>query len=218
MQKRGLVLIFISLFLGITFVNFVSAQYYGSSLSNLLSSIDASTMILLLVLIISFAFINFSLSKSVFRDNKAIAGIIAFSISLGIIYWINSYGISYYGIDIESIFYDLSYSLGFSGDFLYTIIPIILLVGTIYFIWKFKISKVSLVLGILLIIASFTDFIYEKGIVLIIGIILVIVGFLFSKKSEKVREYLKHKREFIKRHGKKAWESWGKKAWERNRT
>jgi hypothetical protein len=153
----------------------------------------------------------------VFRDNKAIAGIIAFSISLGIIYWINSYGVGYYGIDIEGIFYDLSYNLGFSGDFLYTIIPLILLVGTIYFIWKFKISKVSLVLGILLIIASFTDFIYEKGIVLIIGIILVIVGFWFSKKSKNIRKYLKHKREFIKKHGKKAWESWGESLWKRNK-
>tara|TARA_Y100000296_G_scaffold77134_1_gene98504 strand:+ start:73 stop:726 length:654 start_codon:yes stop_codon:yes gene_type:complete len=216
MQKKGF-LIFTLLFFGIIFINFVSAQYYGSSLSNLLSSIDASTMILLLVLIISFAFINFSLSKSVFRDNKAIAGIIAFSISLGIIYWINSYGVGYYGIDIEGIFYDLSYNLGFSGDFLYTIIPLILLVGTIYFIWKFKISKVSLVLGILLIIASFTDFIYEKGIVLIIGIILVIVGFWFSKKSKNIRKYLKHKREFIKKHGKKAWESWGESLWKRNK-
>tara|TARA_Y100000294_G_scaffold173441_1_gene189592 strand:+ start:122 stop:775 length:654 start_codon:yes stop_codon:yes gene_type:complete len=216
MQKKGF-LIFTLLFFGIIFINFVSAQYYGSSLSNLLSSIDASTMILLLVLIISFAFINFSLSKSVFRDNKAIAGIIAFSISLGIIYWINSYGVGYYGIDIEGIFYDLSYNLGFSGDFLYTIIPLILLVGTIYFIWKFKISKVSLVLGILLIIASFTDFIYEKGIVLIIGIILVIVGFWFSKKSKNIRKYLKHKREFIKKHDKKAWESWGESLWKRNK-
>jgi hypothetical protein len=193
MQKKGF-LIFTLLFFGITFINFVSAAfYYASSISDLLNSIDASTMILLLVFTISFALLNYSLSRSMFRDNKAISGVIAFAISIGIVYWVNSYGINRYGFNLENIFYDLSYGLGFSGDLLYTIIPLVLLLGTIYFIWEFGFSKTFSILGILLIMVSLTDLIYEKGIVLIIGIILVMVGFYFSddKKSKKAKKGMK---------------------------
>jgi hypothetical protein len=218
-MKRGLIL---GLILGVTLISFVSAQYYSAgygsySISDALNSIDSLTMILLLVFIISFAFLNFALSKY-FQDNKAIAGIVAFSISLGLVYWINSFGINYYGFDLEYFLFNLSDSIGISGELFYTLIPIILTIALIYFIWVFKISKTFMVLGTLLILVSFTDLVYEKGIVLAIGIILLIVGIYFSKNKRIVnmKVYLKHKKDFIRRHNEKAWEDWGKSSWKRN--
>ena len=52
MQKRGLMFAFTSIFL-VAMINFVSAQFYGGfSLSDILSSIDSSTMILGIVFIV----------------------------------------------------------------------------------------------------------------------------------------------------------------------
>lgn len=159
----------------LSLINFASA-YYGSysnfSLSNLLNSIDSSTMLLGAVFIVSFAFLNFALLRF-FKDNKATAGVIAFVISLSITYWINQTG-----FNIEGLFFEI----GFSGDMLYTILPIILLIGIIIFIWKFK-SKALLAMGALLIVLSFTNLIYAKGLTLLIGITLSGIGIWLLKKK-----------------------------------
>ena len=166
MQKRGLMLTFVSIFL-VLMVNFVSAQFYGGfSLSNILYSIDSSTMILGIVFIVAFALLNYSLSK-VFYDNKAIAGIIAFAISLGI-----TWGMNRTGLNFEGFFY----TLGFSEGFLATIVSLALIGGGIYLGVKYGFGVVLTVLGGFFIILSFTSFIYETGTTFIIGLIFMIVG------------------------------------------
>lgn len=183
MQKRNLFLILI---LGLFLISFTSA-YYGSynsfSLSSLLDSIDSSTMLLGITFIVSFAFINFSLSK-VFKDqegnpNKATAGIVAFAISLLI-----TYGINKTGFDIEGLFYNI----GFSEGFLATIIPLILLGGAIYLGIKFSFGMVLIVSGSLFCIVSFTSLIYEKGITLVLGIILLVIGGWLWKRKRHPKE------------------------------
>ena len=173
MRKR--VLLILNLFL----INFVSA-YYGSyssfSLGDLLDAIEPSTMILGAVFIISFAFVNFSLLK-VFKDkygepNKATAGVVAFVVSLLI-----TYGINRTGFDFEGLFFNI----GISSDLLYTIMPLILLAGLIYLTYKFR-YKTLIVLGLLLIGVSFTDLIYSKGATILIGIVLLALGFFWMKR------------------------------------
>ena len=194
MQKRGL-LIFIS-FVLVALINIVSAEFYGrSSISDVLYLTDPSTMVLGALFIIIFFLANLGISKAI-RGAGAGGTIAAFAISV-----LAVYGINRMRWDLDGLFF----SWGFSESLLYTIIPIVLLLGLIYFIWVFKISKTFLVLGTLLIIVSFTDLIYEKGIVLIIGIVLMIIGFYFSgdKKLKKL------KKRYIDTYGKKL----GKKLW-----
>ena len=178
MKKRGLMFAFTSVFL-VAMINLVSAQFYGGfSLSDILSSIDQSTMILGVIFVVSLAFINQALIRTIFRDNAAIAGIIAFAISLLIIY-----GINLTGLDFEGFFYNL----GFSEGFLSTVVLLALIGGGIYLGIKYGLGEMLMVLGGFFIILSFTDFIYETATTFIIGLIFLgIGGWLLSKKKRGI--------------------------------
>jgi|TARA_B100001971_G_scaffold172802_1_gene165533 tryptophan-rich sensory protein len=182
MQKNSL-LIFI---LGLMLINFVSAYYnsYSFSLGDFFDSIDSSTMILGSIFLISFVLINFSLSR-VFKDqygnsNKSVSGMIAFIGSL-LITW----GINRTGFDYEGLFY----SVGFSSDFLYMILPLVLLGIAIYIVWSsenFKrgLAKLFLIYGGGLFLLSFTEIVYEGFTAGFIGIVSIIIGAVFLKKSQ----------------------------------
>tara|TARA_Y100000031_G_scaffold150444_1_gene189841 strand:+ start:1763 stop:2407 length:645 start_codon:yes stop_codon:yes gene_type:complete len=181
MEKRSLVLSFFSVFLGIMLINIVSAQFYGGfSLSNMLNSVDPSTMVLGTIFIISFAFLNFSLSRF-FKGSEGIAGVVAFSISL-LITW----GINRTGFDYSSLFYDIFFFI--PEDLLYTLMPFVLLGLIIFGIVKLKsFGKVFAILGgFLLAIVIFTDLVYEKGIVGTIGAIFLVVGLWLMFRKKKI--------------------------------
>lgn len=185
MQKKGLMLAFISVF-SVMIINLVSAQFYGGySLSDILNSIDSSTLILGVIFVVSFGLINQALMRSVFRDNRGTGTIIALAVSLLIIY-----GINLTGLDFEGFFY----TLGFSEGILYTILPLILIGGFIYLGIKLKsFGAVLAIFGGLLIVLSFTDFIYSKGTTMFIGILFLVVGFwLWHKKKDSVGSYRNH--------------------------
>jgi len=180
MKKRVLLLTFL---LGLMLVRFVNAQlgYYGGfSLSNFFYSIDSVTMSLVLVFIISFAFLIFILQKSIFRENSTIAAVISFALSLGITYSLNRTGFNIAG---------LFYGFGISPDLLFTIFLMLFFILVIYFAVKKKLRYLILGLGLLLIIlALFTDLIYERGVALLIGGALLLIGFwLISRNKKKKR-------------------------------
>jgi len=139
---------------------------------NMLNAIDPNTMILGLLFVIFFVIIQFALGKSL-RDKKS-SGIIAFCISL-----LAVYGINRTNFDVSGMFY----SIGISEEMIYTIIPFIILAGLIFMIWKLKLPLTLMLVGIILIIASF--FVYEQTWVLIVGIVLFILGFLLWLRSKK---------------------------------
>jgi hypothetical protein len=146
----------------------------------ILSSIDPNTMVLGLLFVIFFAIINFALYRSL--KSKGTAGIIAFCISL-----LSVYGINRTGFDVSGIVYNL----GVSEQILYTIVPILILAGLIFMIWKLKLSRTFILLGIALIIGSF--FVYEKTWVLITGIALLVIGLillLVEKRKLKKKDNL----------------------------
>lgn len=168
-------------------LSFISA-YYGSyssfSFSDLLNEIDSSTMILGAIFIISFALVNFSLSR-VFKDqqgepNRAIAGIVAFVISL-LITW----GINKTDFDIENLFYNI----GFSEGFLYTILPLIILGAFIFAIIKWGLGKSLFFAGLFLIAATFV--VYMKGLTLFLGFLFGIVGAIIWYKYPKKPKHSK---------------------------
>jgi len=86
MQKKNLVFFITAGILFLSVINLASA--YGDSLGDFLNTIESSTISLLVIFIVCFALLNFSLTKF-FKKERAIAGIIAFSISLLITYGVN---------------------------------------------------------------------------------------------------------------------------------
>jgi len=176
MQKKSF-LIFSGIFLVLLLINLTSAYYYGygyGALSDFLNSIDASTMVLVSVFIISFVLLHFSLSHVFKRENKASAGILSFVLSLLI-----TYGINRSGFNFEGFFYNI----GISGDFLYSIIPLIILGALIFMGIAWGFGKSLFIMGLFLMISSF--FVYEAGVIAILGIILSIAGAIIWNKWPK---------------------------------
>lgn len=159
----------ISIFILLASMSFVSAQ---GTISDLLNSIDETTLILYAVFIISFTLLFFSLNR-VFKDNRSTSGIISAAIALLI-----TYGVNKSGWDIQGF----AFNLGISSDVLATIIPIILIAGIIFAIIKLKKDSL-LVLGGLLIAVSF--FVYEQTLLITVGIILAIIWFFMKFGGKK---------------------------------
>jgi len=176
-MKRGFLIS--SSFLALT--NFVSAQYYSGynnfsprgAFSDILSQ---ETITYGFLFIIFFSFLFFILSKMIKNSsggpNKGIAGVIAFAIS---------------GLILQGV-----YKSGFdpTNKILDPILPFLVLGGIILLIWKIGISNLLIILGLLLISLTFTDMIYEKGIVLLLGIALLILGMWMRRNKNSVPETL----------------------------
>lgn len=138
-----------------------------------LSGLDENTIILGLLFIIFFVIVQLALSKSMKDKNSA--SIIALCVSL-----LSIYGLSKTGFDLSEFFYNF----GISQTIIYTVIPIIILVGLIYLFWKVKVRFIFVVLGLILIVSSF--FVFKKDLILIIGIGLLVVGiWLMVKESRR---------------------------------
>ena len=136
--------------------------------------IDAKTMVLGLLFIVLFAIINFALMKSI--KNKGLSAIISFAISLFAIYGINKTR-----FDPS----EMLYNIGLTQDLLYTVVPILIILGLVLLSRRFGFGKILLIVGVILSGLSFTELIYEKGVLLAIGIGLIIIGGAFAYRKSK---------------------------------
>ena len=100
----------------------------------------------------------------------AVAAVVALSISLLAIYGINKGGVDYEGF--------IS-GLGIDEGILGIIIPLILIAGIIYLFYKLK-SNTFLVLGILFILTSLTELVYEKSSIFWMGVGLIALWLLWK--------------------------------------
>ncbi len=170
MQRGKILLAFI---LSSVLINFVSAQFYGgTSLSNILYSIDNSTIVLGLIFLMAFALINFALMRA-FKGNRAVSSTIAFSISLLIIWSVNRSGINF-----VNPFYGFFFFL--PTGFLENIWPLLLLALAIFMVVKMGFKKgigtLFIGIGALLLFLGTTGSNLDSGTSSAIGIILLIVG------------------------------------------
>lgn len=153
------------------------------SIGDFLDAFGFENLLLIATFLISFALINFIL-KRFLKDkyeqpNKAVAGIVAFAISMLIVY-----GVHRMEFDLENFFYNI----GIGSEILEMAVPLIVLAAVMLLIWKIGICLVLFALGLLLTIISFTDLVYEPEILLITGIVLVIAGIIcFWVKKRKPR-------------------------------
>lgn len=188
-MKERLLLISI---LTIMFTGFISAQFYGD-FSSLLFNIDESLIVLGAIFLISFAIINFALSKF-FKENRAASGTISFAVSLLIIWGINKTGLDY-----GSFFYNIFFFV--PTGFLETLWPLLLLAVWIFLIVKHRFLKGTGILllgvGVLLTVLSLTGIIDERGTASAIGIFLAILGVILwgvSKKKATIGRYSSYNR------------------------
>jgi hypothetical protein len=138
----------------------------------LIGGLDTGTIILGLLFVIFFVFIQLILSRMLKDKNSA--SIIALCMSL-----LSIYGISKTGFDLTEFFY----GVGINDNIIYTIIPIIILVGLIYLFWKVKLRFILTGAGIIMIVGSF--FVYEKTTVLIIGIVALVLGLILMWREAR---------------------------------
>jgi len=159
-------------------INFVSASFHygGYSLSDILNTFDPSTVFLLTIFIIAFILIFWPLSKF-FKESPSLAGIIAFVMSGSLIFEVNRRGFNFSGF---------FYNLGISEGILFTVMPLVLIIGIIFSGFKYGWGITLASIGGLLIGASFTDIIYSKVTAVTLGLILLgIGGWLWKRKRNR---------------------------------
>jgi len=123
--------------------------------------------------------LNFILGRTVFRENQGTKVVISLVLSLFAVY-----GIATSNFDVNMGSFDTGSF--FLGDYLPTILTILFLAGIVYFIVRWGFGVVLMVLGILSIITSFTNLVYEKNIFLYIGIIFLVIGLLLQFRKPRI--------------------------------
>ena len=168
MMKKGMLFIFLLLIS----VSFASA----AGLGDLFNRLDESTVTLSLVFIFSFADIFFVLARTMLKTNTTIAGVIAGTAAFGI-----TYGINRTGFDFKGLFYNI----GISEETFMTIVPIAIIAVAIFVVIKLKAGSLFVFAGLLIALSLFA---YEKTLLIVMGIILLIAGFIFlgHKKKEDI--------------------------------
>jgi len=157
-------------------------KVYKNQLSQLImfaeifDAIGAENIFLILLFLISFAIVQFPLSR-VFNKSPSLGSIVAFLVALGI-----TAGAYFTGWDIEGIIFDL----GFEMDLIIPITLLLVLVGFGYLLWKVGLGGALMALGLLFIGLSF--FAYEKTITLIIGIVLLLLGLFFWWRKRRAKK------------------------------
>lgn len=175
-MERGYILTFLS----ILSLNFVSALggYSSFGFSGLFSEFNIAMYLNALLFITLFAVIFFILKKSPFRENAAVCWIISLCVSAFGMYGILSTGFS---------FQSLVHTLGISSDLLTTILWMIGLVILIFLFLKFKFRGTFAILfaltGILLILLSLFNVLYEKSAGIAIGIGFLLIALILKKKD-----------------------------------
>lgn len=168
-MKKSLILISIML------INFVSA-YNNFSLDNAFRNIDETTFILGALFVLIFGITSLILKKRFTDESEQMtSGIIALAFSALVVYWIYTKDFG-----IADFFEDIFSSIGINSDILYLILPLIILAGIIYLIYKMK-EWGLLIIGILLLILALIS---GNLILGIIGAICLITGIILIKKGE----------------------------------
>jgi hypothetical protein len=143
-------------------------------LNDFLYNIDANTILLALLFVVFFAIINFGLSRAL--KDRGTSSIISFCISL-----LAVYGINKTSLDLTGFFS----GIGLTENIIYSIVPIVIVVGLGFMIWRLKLSWTLILTGVFLIIISLTSIVYEKTWVLAVGIALLVLGIILLIRSKR---------------------------------
>jgi hypothetical protein len=105
------------------------------------------------------------------KQNTAISGIISVSLAFLLVFWINKSD-----FDVEGNLYNI----GISPTLLSTLLPIIIIAGTIFLIVQFKKDSLYIIGGALI---ALSFFVYAKTILIAVGVILIIIRLFLGRKG-----------------------------------
>ena len=155
-------------FLSVMLLRFASAEI---SITQIFDSINPDSLVLFFVFTISFIILLYALKKA-FKEEKTIPVVLSLLISFGI-----TYGIYRMNFKFRNWFYEI----GISQETLFVLLPLLVAVFTIFLFIKFK-KKAFAIIGALIIPSAF--FVYEKEIIITVGVILILIGISdFLKKK-----------------------------------
>lgn len=163
----------------VLFLSFVGAQlfgysYGGFSISNFFRTTDPATITYVLLFLILGTLIFFGLSRlGMFKDkygepNRAVVGVISYAVSALAVYYMYLNG-----FDLQGLFS----GFGISGDLQSILVIIIVVAVAILIIKKLGLKGFFITAGLLLILtAMFTNLIFETGLAMLIGAVLLVIG------------------------------------------
>ena len=172
-MKRGTKLFFLGLF-SILMINIASA--FEFRMSELLSQIDQSVVVLVATFIISFALIFFALKQSILKKDPGIAGIVAAMIALLITYSLNKVGLESTDLDMWVA------NIGISESSLGIFLLVAIIAVIIYLLVHFKKNSLWIIGGALIVLSFFA---YQKATLIFIGAILLGIRILLTIPKEK---------------------------------
>lgn len=177
MQKRtgGLILGFLLVLTSLSFVSAIA----NFTVTGILQSFNPQDFSLLLIFGVSFVLMNFAFGRF-FKGQKAVGGILAGLLALGITYFANFTNLSY-------TISNLIFSFGLSEEIFYPII----LIGTVvlFFLIAGKGGTHLAFLGIGILLIFLSTYVYEAEILILFGGLMVILGIIFSWVKFKHTRY-----------------------------
>ncbi len=160
----------LSLLLLITTISFASAEI---ELSELLAQFDQDVVLLVIIFLISFAFLFFALKKTIFQSDPGTAGVISAMLSFLIMYGVNKSGIDM--LNVEGMLGDVGISSGAFALMWF----ILVIAGIVFLLIKFAKNSFIIIGGLLILLGLFA---YEKALLITLGAILIAVR-IFIKKG-----------------------------------
>ncbi len=145
-------------------------------LNTFFETIGWENLLLICIFMISLTFLKFALKKTFDKGTSNILSVVIALLITG--------GLYFSGLDVQGGLI----SIGIGEDIITTIVPLILVIGIIYLLFKYK-SKFFLIAGIVFILLAMFKLVYETTIMWILGIVCLFIGLLLwwkGKKKEKI--------------------------------
>jgi LPXTG-motif cell wall-anchored protein len=116
----------------------------------------------------------------IFKENNALAGMVAVAVTLLI-----EYGFFLIGFDPSNYFYGILDFFNLNSDITLLVMGVLLTIGFLFIIFKFGFTTLIFVIGCSLILFSFTDYVYQKNTAFVIGVLLVLLSWYFYRRRKK---------------------------------
>ncbi len=146
-------------------------SWYDFSIRGFFQGVNMEMMIWAIIFLI-FLFVMNIIFKRAFKNQKATGTVIALAVSTLSVFYMSK------KIDILPMFY----STGIDASFIKPVLYILGAIFLIFIIYKWGISALFLLLGLVLLISGIFGWAYQGALAIIIGVILILIGLWIRKK------------------------------------
>ena len=150
-------------------------SWYDFSIRGFFQGVNMEMMIWAIIFLI-FLFVMNIIFKRAFKNQKATGTVIALAVSTLSVFYMSK------KIDILPMFY----STGIDASFIKPVLYILGAIFLIFIIYKWGISALFLLLGLVLLISGIFGWAYQGALAIVLGIVLILIG-LWIRKKWKVK-------------------------------